>query len=216
MGGYGSGRCGGQAIIENGLRLDVNQLVRDGLIRPMASQHSATLIWRDVATGESRSRVGYTSHLEEASGHMRLVYTITRGWSGEKHCLDYTIQLTTTPCRFGGRRWWFVCPLTSRRVSKLYLPVGGQKFFARQAYRIAYRCQRESPRDRALSRAFEARRRLGSHDGIGDYILKPKWMRWQTFGRLMAKVDAAEHVVDWHTAVLVETLMRKTGERLPL
>lgn len=215
MGGYGSGRSGGQAIIEDGLRLDINQLLRVGLIRPMASRYNATLIWRDVATGEARSRISYTSHLEEASGRLRLVYTVTRGWSGEKHSLDYTIRLTTTPCRFGGRRWWFLCPLTNRRVSKLYLPQRASKFAAREAYRIAYRCQRESPRDRALSRAFKARLRLGSGDGIGDYILKPKWMRWRTFDRL-AKVEAAEHIVDWHTAVLVGTLVRRTGERLPL
>ena len=41
------------------------------------------------------------------------------------------IRLQTTPTQFGGRRWWFTCPLIvngvacNRRVGKLYLPPGG-------------------------------------------------------------------------------------------
>ena len=55
---------------------------------------------------------------------MRLNYTITRGWAGEKIPVEYVVQLWSTECRFGGRRWWFECPLTGRRVTKLYLPTG--------------------------------------------------------------------------------------------
>lgn len=34
----------------------------------------------------------------------------------------YRVRLTGTPMRFGGVRWWFLCPLSGRRVAKLYLP----------------------------------------------------------------------------------------------
>jgi hypothetical protein len=215
MGGFGSGRSGGRPTVESALTLDINQLLRSGLIEPMTSRWNATLIWRTVATGEETSRIGYAAHLEEQSGHMRLNYIVTRGWTGEKIPVEYVVQLWTTPGRFGGRRWWFECPLTGRRVTKLYLPNGATQFASRQAYRLPYASQREIPRDRALSRAFKARQRLGSRDGIHDYIRKPKWMRRPTFERLMAKVDAAEEIVDHHTALLAEAVFRKTGERLP-
>jgi hypothetical protein len=85
---------------------------------------------------------------------VRLKYTTTR-WDGERRESDYWIQLETTPQPFGGRRWRFVCPRTGRRAAKLYLPNGAFTFASRQAYRLAYRSQREAPHDRALRRAFK-------------------------------------------------------------
>ncbi len=99
---------------------------------------------------------------------MRLKYTSTR-WDGERRELDYLIHLETTAQPFGGRRWWWICPRTGRRAVKLYLPNGAFTFASRQAYRLAYRSQRETARDRALRRAFKLREKLGGDGGIGDY-----------------------------------------------
>jgi hypothetical protein len=109
----------------------------------------------------------------QESGRVRLHYTTTR-WDGERRESDYWISLTTTSQHFGGRRWWFVCPRTGRRADKLYLPNGAFTFAARQAYRLAYRSQREAPHDRALRRAFKLRGKLGADGGIGDYVPKPE------------------------------------------
>ena len=119
---------------------------------------------------------------------MHLRYTITQ-WDREQRELDYWIQLETTPQPFGGRRWWFVCPRTGRRADKLYLPNGAFTFAARQAYRLAYRSQREAPHDRALRRAFKLRSKLGADGGIGDYVPKPKWMRWPTYDRKLEEIS---------------------------
>ena len=46
--------------------------------------------------------------------------------------MDYRVRLVTTEPTYGGRRWWFLCPLARqdggppRRVAKLYLPPGGR------------------------------------------------------------------------------------------
>ena len=64
-----------------------------------------------------------------------------------------------------------------------------------KAYRLAYRSQRETPCDRALSGAFGLRRKLGADGGIGDYITKPKGMHWRTFERVMGRIDRAEAIV---------------------
>jgi hypothetical protein len=63
--------------------------------------------------------------------------------------LDYKARLVWTPCNFGGRRWWFVCPLVvngracNRRVGVLYLG-GGKYFGCRPCHDLTYESSRES------------------------------------------------------------------------
>jgi hypothetical protein len=40
------------------------------------------------------------------------------------------VRLTWTAPTYGGRRWWFLCPRTARRTTKLFLPNGGSHFGA--------------------------------------------------------------------------------------
>jgi hypothetical protein len=193
MGGYGSGRSGGRPTTDSGLTLSLPKLMRDRLFRP------------GCAWGGS---IGYEAHLGQDAGRVRLKYTTTR-YGGEKHDSDYWIQLETTPQPFGGQRWWFVCPRTGRRATKLYLPNGAFTFACRQAYRLAYRSQRETDHDRALRRAFKLRGKLGADGGIGDHVPKPKWMRWPTYDRKLEEVSAAEGVVDAHLSFFVAKLNRR-------
>jgi hypothetical protein len=64
---------------------------------------------------------------------------------------------------------------------------GAFTFASRWAYRLAYPCQREPVHYRDLRRAFKLRGKLGGHGGIGDYIPKPKWMRWPSYDRKLEK-----------------------------
>jgi hypothetical protein len=76
------------------------------------------------------------------------------------------------------------------------LPSGAYTFACRKTCRLAYRSQRETPRDRALSGAFALRRKLGADGGIGDYVTKPRGMHWRTFERAMERIDRAEGIVE--------------------
>ena len=60
------------------------------------------------------------------------------------------------------------------------------------------------PHDRALRRAFKLRGKLGGDGGIGDYVSKPKWMRWPTYDRKLEEIFAAEEVVDAHLLAFVQ------------
>ena len=57
---------------------------------------------------------------------------------------SYRVELTATPCNYGGVRLWFVCPLyiagrpCRRRVGKLYLPPGRRYFGCRHCYNLTY------------------------------------------------------------------------------
>jgi hypothetical protein len=76
----------------------------------------------------------------------------------------------------------------------------------RKAYRLGYRSQRETPRDRSLSRAFALRDKIGGEGGIGDYIPKPKGMHRRTFERAMERIERAEVIVEMHGDLLLDRL----------
>src|SRR5262249_13398702 len=82
--------------------------------------------------------------LDPARPFVRLSYTLTHADTKERESLAYRVELTTTRPRFGGVRWWFVCPLVvracpcERRVGKLYLPPGGRYFGCRHCYDLTY------------------------------------------------------------------------------
>jgi hypothetical protein len=207
MGGFGSGRSGGRPTTEDGLTLRLSTLLRD---RPGCAW-SGSITWTDIRTGEQSGSISYEAYLRQKTGRVRLYYTTTRR-DGERRESDYTIELETSPQPFGGRRWWFICPRTGVRAAKLYLPNGAYTFASRRAYRLAYRSQRETPYDRALRRAFKLQRKLGSDGGIGDYIPKPKWMRWRTYDRKLEEIFTAEQVVDDHLLGFVQKLERRAPE----
>ena len=49
---------------------------------------------------------------------------------------------------------------------------------------------------------------LGADGGIGDYVPKPKWMRWPTYDRKLDEIAAAEGVVDALLLGFVQKLER--------
>ena len=55
--------------------------------------------------------------------------------------MDYRVFVACTEQGFGGRRWWFRCPLNNIHVTKIYLPPGARRFASRQAYGLTYRSQ---------------------------------------------------------------------------
>ena len=81
--------------------------------------------------------------------YIRFQYTPTDRATGEKTDLDYKARLVWTPCHFGGRRWWFICPLTvngrecGRKVSVLYFG-GGKYFGCRHCNNLTFESSRES------------------------------------------------------------------------
>ncbi len=190
MGGAGSGRyCGcGRATVEDGLTLDINKLVRDGNIRP-GRWWNGSLIWRRVPSGEEIASIGYEANLiDPDDAWMRLHYR------QNDEPRDYRVRLETTRPNYGGRRWWFRCPATGRRVAKLHSPPGGDIFASRRAYGLAYRSQRERSDERALTRTQDIRIRLGGDPSLAvPFPDKPKGMWWRTYWRLRGEAQEAEY-----------------------
>jgi hypothetical protein len=159
MGGYGSGRRGGRPTVEGRatLALGVKRVMRPVLAAqrdrsfPPGDVMNAGPIrfafWREGGA-EPWAAVDACLQLAPDRGHARLTLEHGAGWRGVGP-RDQHVELEAAPCRFGGVRWWWLCPATSRRAAKLYLPGGSSCFLSRQAHRLVYASQREDEFARA-------------------------------------------------------------------
>jgi hypothetical protein len=193
MGGYGSGRSGGRPTVGSALWLDIDEMMRRGLVRPNA--HVDCELRFSFYDDEIDIRC--EAHVSTPEGSfVRLQYAMTNHRTGEKIEIDDKVYLATTRPHFGGLRWWFMCPRLIRKVRKLYLPLGGRHFWSRRAYELAYASQGETVYDRARRRARKLTLKLGGDPDDDTYPCKPKRMRWKTYDRLMEKLVAADRVAD--------------------
>ena len=103
------------------------------------------IAWKNCYGKETSSISVFVSTMN-GDNYVRFRYTTTDRSSGEKTNYDYKVTLTTTPCHFGGVRYWFVCPLSGcgRRVGKLFLSSGGRYFGCRHCYDLSYESRNES------------------------------------------------------------------------
>jgi hypothetical protein len=165
MGGPGSGnrypwhRHPKKDTVEDCRSLDANRWMREGILK--AGVHLAgTWAWyRDEQRKERTSSIGYEVCTLGGQPWLRLHYTITP----TREPVDYRIVLATTRPRFGGLRWWFVCPLIvggqpcQRRVGKLHLPPAARSFGCRRCHELTYTSCQESGRFDGLYASIAAR-----------------------------------------------------------
>lgn len=96
--------------------------------------------WADKWSSK-KSSIGFYIFISEDKMHFQLVYCLIDKY-GTREELDYKISFTATRCNYGGRRYWFLCPLVfnekwcGRRVGVLYM---GDKYFGcRHCRNISY------------------------------------------------------------------------------
>jgi hypothetical protein len=98
-----------------------------------------------------------------------------------------SVRLVTRRMRFGGKRWYFVCPQTKRPCCKLILPPGATAFASVKGWGLLYRSQH----DGALTRAQKAIAALSRHsNGLRKYTRK------STREALQARIAAKEAFLD--------------------
>ena len=115
--------------------------------------------------------------------------------AGDWRTLEQPTPVAWTPCRFGGRRPYFLCPGADcgRRVSTLYSVGAG--FLCRHCHQLVYRCQRQDELNRIIRRADKLRVRLGGEPGwrIPD---PPKGMRKPRYERLLSALLEADMIAN--------------------
>lgn len=186
MGGYGSGRNGGKMKVEHCRKLDINKMLKAGVLSP---GHWGG--WQWLQDGEEVASIRF--HTDKT----RIVLNYRWRSRGEDwEDAEQPVPITWTPCRYGGQRPYFQCPgvvngrCCGKRVVKLYS--GGKYFLCRHCYNLAYNCQSETRPDRLLRRANKRRTALGGEPGICSWINKPKGMWQRTYNRHRAEIIAAE------------------------
>ncbi len=127
--------------------LSIFFLKKNGYLPKDGGYRSGVINWS--YNGENKNSIGLIANIgEDKDNYIKLQYTHTSNWTGEKESMDYRVELTTTPCNYGGKRYWFICPLSKnerycgRRVGVLFSI--GKWFGCRHCGEICYAVQLQS------------------------------------------------------------------------
>jgi hypothetical protein len=192
-----------RVCLEAGLKLDLNSLMRQRLVMANA-RISWSSRWTNTYTGEHIATAHITSYLGSQGGE--LVIRLNSSVQG--------IFLTPRPRHFGGRQWYFVCPVMNRCCSVLWKPPGASRFCSRQAWdsrRVAYSSQFLDADNRAHRGKAKIKARLIADLDPNEWELppKPKWMRWRTYTRLEERFDRYEAQLELGLAELMAKFLGK-------
>lgn len=182
MGGVGSGRrwrAGQSSTTEDMRCLDVRRWAREGLL-----QTGSAFGWQWTVDGRQVAKI----HCRVQDGALWLSYR-TRRASGPWRDMDYSVQMLSQQCHFGGSRVWFECPARGcgARVACLY---GGEMFACRQCQGLSYASQREPQYQRIFRKVEKLQRKLGWEVGFdGIWGERPRGMHHATFDRLTRELE---------------------------
>lgn len=127
-----------KATADESCRLKMSDLRKRGLL---SGQDTEKIAWTSSMTGKTTAVLLEVNITDDP--YIRLVYTVTDR-EGNKTDYDYEVSLVTTPCNFGGVRYWFGCPHCGRRVVVLYLAPGDTHFRCRHCNNLSYHSRNES------------------------------------------------------------------------
>ena len=177
--------------LEDGLRLDLNELVRQGFWPRGNEPLTITTRWTFNSRGQIASAFTTIQKQTEDRASLRTVVT---GKPGQR------LELIAQPRHFGGQQRYFRCPVTGQKCSVVWLPPGANRFCSRQAWgnQVAYSTQFESKFDRAITAREKVKSRLIGNLNRRDWELppKPKWMRCHTYERLAEKYRCQQGIIN--------------------
>jgi hypothetical protein len=172
---WGAGRPAYRPAAGNYRSLDIRKMVRNDCVKP---RNYFGWQWTNEA-GEKVASVSCA--VNEHASQLTVSYSWWRHDESERQEVKRHIWLISTPCNYGGVRWWFSCPCCQRRAAVLYI-MGGALRCARCG-RVSYASQRGDVVDRAWIKQRKLEARL-----INGWD-KPKRMRWETLHRLQAGIE---------------------------
>jgi hypothetical protein len=186
-----------RVCLQDGLKLDLNRLARQGFVRPGFNIGLRGIRWTHSYWGEIASGTISADMSCRDGGWLRI----------QLGSLDQNVALVPRPRHFGGSQWYFLCPVKSRLISVLWKPDGATRFCSRQTWglQVAYRSQFNDATDRAHAGKERIKSRLIGNLDPDEWDLppKPKWMRWSTYNRYVERYDHYEEVLDYGCAALV-------------
>lgn len=211
MGGYGSGRTGGRYTLEGCGSFPLSMKSLHRYIREHGNHFTANYTFA-AGTSEELALMLTIDTREAYNPSLTLVHP-RRTEGGELE--SYRVWLERHTPHYGGTRWYFLCPRTMRRVTKLWLPRGGHQFWSRQAFRLDYASQREDAMGRAQSRMMKLHRAMGGDGSYDDYPPpKAKWRRWAKYERQATVYDELSDRVDRAFMFRAARIVASSGARM--
>jgi hypothetical protein len=223
MGGYGSTRWGHsrRCTVEDALRLSVRDL-RSYVGDPP----SQGIVWNWSSDGRCLAQVGLrlgperVDVSEEDHHHLlrrslAISYEVGRSDGGEPiERVNQGAELLGLPMRFGGVRWWLVCPRCHRFGAALYLPTvtGSRRWGCRRCYGLRYLTQRLEPVTRFQVRMQRVAKRICGKwwEHWFDFPPpKPKWMRYPTYSRHVEAWKRADEARDGMSLAGMQALLAR-------
>jgi hypothetical protein len=198
MGGSSSGRYRqrNRGTVEAAIRLDLRKMRRQGFLVPGAVT-SGVQRWHWVATGQETGSVNVSVNLSDpVSGSVTVRFNL----NGEPKV--QTIDLVSVPMRYGGRRYYFVCPKHGRQCE--VLPMVGGVFASRQALRLTYQSQSSDRVDRLRERARRLEKRIWPDKGKA----RPRGRNRERLVEAWGRADRA------FEDLFAATIMRRWGHLL--
>ncbi len=189
----GAGRPAHRAKAEQLCRINVNDLRRIGRL-----QIDGAFPWSWRAGDQI---AGSVTICVTAGERLDFKYRMT----SDDQSRDYSIpvKLLLNTCNYGGSRYWFGCPICTKRVGVLYLRF--KRFACRHCQQVAYSSQSEDVLDRAWRKAQRIEARLGAH------WKRPKGMRLRTHSSLTGRLIGLEMMRDELLERLTATNCRRLG-----
>ena len=130
-------------MVNECLSISTSHLKKRGLFNGILYQKEKFL-WEKIGGEEKASIEIAILTFSDTEKYAKFLYSSTDPHTGKKTDYNYDVKLATTPCKYGGRRHWFICPHTvdgvgcGRRVATLYLPPNATYFGCRHCYKLFY------------------------------------------------------------------------------
>ncbi len=164
MGGYGSGRPKKTHLTTDCLTVDMmhfkkylcvpgtvsgHLLITSGAIADNCPQDAMPGISYIIERFEEPAKDLEAAARYPVYGMLTLAY-LARQDDKEQHCV-IPISLVTTPCNYGGQRWWMLSPCCGAKVRAVY--IGGISVYAtcRECQDLHYQSQRASYIERQIA-----------------------------------------------------------------
>jgi hypothetical protein len=161
MGGHGSGwRSKKKDVVEDCIVLSIDDLAIKAVVLA-GGWRRGRLSWRYSNRDRPHAVIEYEVNLFGGDGGCVWLSYNTPGEN-----VRYCISLISTAAHFGGRRWWFKCPVNGIRAAKLYLPPTAIRFASRQAHDLTYKSCQQSGQFNHFCR------RIASHLGRDEADLR--------------------------------------------
>ena len=191
-----------RVCLQDGLKLDLNRLASKRIIQRGALTSGSGISWTNPYWGEVASARISADMSGRSEGWLRV----------QLGSLDQRIVLVAKPRHFGGRQWYFVCPVKNRPASVLWKPPGAWRFCSRQTWgrQIAYHSQFQDQTSRAHLGKERIKSRLIANLDPDEWDLppKPRWMRRKTYERYEMRFDRYEEILDYGCVLAVARLRR--------